>query len=119
MSDTSDTDGIARIESFKNAHLAMAPEYSFAAALWPPVHITSASRSTTSATFSTRFNPIFGNHSRTAVHGGAIATLFDSLTGCTLALVAEKGFWVRKDNNCKLSHLKKTKLTRSDRMEKK
>jgi hypothetical protein len=82
-----------RIQTFKDAHLALAPKNDFGSGLWENVVIKSASTKTQTAVFTALVPPDYGNH-RQSAHGGAIATLFDSLTGCTLALISQPGYWV-------------------------
>ncbi|KJX93538.1 hypothetical protein TI39_contig4297g00007 [Zymoseptoria brevis] len=84
-----------RLQTFKDAHLALAPKNDFAGGLWDNVKITSASNDTNTAVFTALVPSEYGNH-RQSAHGGAIATLFDSLTGCTLALISEPGYWVSR-----------------------
>ncbi|EGP92028.1 uncharacterized protein MYCGRDRAFT_18903, partial [Zymoseptoria tritici IPO323] len=70
------------------------------------------------AVFTALVPPEYGNH-RQSAHGGAIATLFDSLTGCTLALISEPGYWDGREvtRNLQINYFRPVPVSEKIRIE--
>ncbi|OQO06218.1 hypothetical protein B0A48_08806 [Cryoendolithus antarcticus] len=92
----SDHGALSRLEAYRASYIALTGEGNFDTNLYTSVRITSGSHhpgtNSGKASYALTFSGHYCNYSGT-VHGGAIATLLDGLTNCSIAVVARDGFW--------------------------
>lgn len=100
-----------RLAAYCDTYIGLLTPANFDYELWQSVEVVSgsvdASRSSGKAVFATSLPRKYYN-SLGVVHGGAIATLFDGLTNCSIALVMRSGFW---ENSAMTRHLNVTYLS--------
>lgn len=87
---------IARLEAYRSAYLDIISEDNFDLELWNSVDIVDANVNSNTRTGSALYSlvvPIGYCNFTGNVMGGAVATILDGLTNCSIALLATDGFW--------------------------
>ncbi|KAK6433317.1 hypothetical protein LTR95_010510 [Oleoguttula sp. CCFEE 5521] len=96
MPTIADHGALSRLEAYRASYIALTGEGNFDTNLYQSVRIISCSHhpatKSGTASYALTFPAHYCNYSGT-VHGGAIATLLDGLTNCSIAVVAKDGFW--------------------------